>query len=97
MPEVKSRLILLNILIHDLDDGAECTLSDFADDTDLIGVTDTPEGCAAIQRDLHRLEKWADRNLKHVSKGKCKAPCLGRNNPGHRHMLRPTSWEAAFL
>ncbi|GAB0203761.1 mitochondrial enolase superfamily member 1 [Grus japonensis] len=36
---------------------------------------------AAIQRDLNRLEKWADRHLILLSKGKCKILYLGRNNP----------------
>ncbi|KAK4825807.1 hypothetical protein QYF61_002412 [Mycteria americana] len=46
-----------NIFVNDLDDGAECTLNEFADDTKLRGVAETPEGCAAIQRDLNWLEK----------------------------------------
>lgn len=53
---------LFNIVINHVDAGTEC-LSKSEDDTKLKEAADTPEGHAAIQRELNRLEKWADRNL----------------------------------
>lgn len=89
-------LVLFNILINVLSDGAGCTFSEFAADTNLKGLADMPEGCAAIQRDHNKLEKWADGDLTKFNKEKCKVLRLGRNNPIYLNRLRLSISQAAW-
>lgn len=68
--------MLFSIFINDLENAAEP-----ADATKMRGVSARPGKCPAIQRDLDRLEKWAERKLMIFSKKKNKVMHLGRNNP----------------
>ncbi|KAJ7395252.1 hypothetical protein BTVI_156749 [Pitangus sulphuratus] len=88
--------ILFDVFISDLPEGMECLLSEFADGTKQGEVTETPQCCAALWRDLDRLEKWAE-NLLKFYKGKCRVLHLEKNNHRHQYRLGSDLLESSSL
>jgi len=87
---------VLKLFVQDLDGRTECTLSKTAGGTKLEVEISMLKGMAAIQRDLDKLKKWADRNLLKFNESKCKILHQDWNNPMQQYRPWHTVYEEAL-
>ena len=72
--------LLFVIFINDLDEEVEGWVGKFADDTKVGGVVDSLEGCQKLQRDIDRMQDWAEKWQMDFNADKCVVVHFGRSN-----------------
>ncbi|KAM4787236.1 triadin isoform 4-T4 [Cyanocitta cristata] len=80
-------LVLFNIFVGDMDSEFQCTLNEFTDDTQVCDAVNMLEGRNNTQKDLVRLERWAQVILMKFNNAKCEVLHLVWGSPKNKLRL----------
>lgn len=89
--------MLSNLIINDVRVGAMCMFGKFINYKNWEERLLYQKVMLPIQRQLDRLENWAERNLKEFNKGKCKVFHLGGITTDTSTSWRTISWKTVLL
>ena len=79
--------VLFIIYINDIDEGINCKLSKFADDTKITSKVTSTSQWQELQCDLNKLISWAEKWQMKFNIEKCKVLHIGSNNVQARYVM----------
>ena len=80
--------VLFIVYINDIDEGINCTLSKFADDTKIMSKVESASQWQELQSDLNKLACWAEKWQMKFNVEKCKVLHIGNNNVQAKYSMK---------
>eukprot|EP00061_Rhincodon_typus_P016325 g44485.t1 len=83
--------LLFVIYVNDLNENVDGWVSKFEDDTKILRVVDSVEGCQRIQWDIDQFLIWAERWRMEINPGNCEVLHFGRSNIEEKYTVNSST------